>query len=117
MDNQTNISELKSEVKEFVRTRDWTKHHSARNLALSISIEAAELLEHYQWSTQEAVAQQLNSVENKSEIAAELADILIYCLSFANYTGIDISEAIREKMKVNHDRFPPSKTVEVYNDK
>lgn len=108
MDNKTLISELKSEVKEFVRSRDWTKQHNAKNLALSISIEAAELLEHFQWDNQKDVDSQLLDANKKNAVSAELADVIIYCLSFANHNDIDISEAIRRKMEINHDRFPPA---------
>ena len=108
MDNETKLSKIKDEIKEFVHSRDWTKHHTAKNLALSISIEASELLEHFQWSTKQDIDFALKNPEKKLEISAELADIMIYCLSFANHTGIDISEAIRNKMKINHHRFPPA---------
>lgn len=106
MDNTTNIAELKEEVKEFVRTRDWKKYHTAKNLASSIMIESAELLEHFQWSNQEDIDLQIKDPKKKAEISAELADVLIYCLSFANHTEIDISEAIRKKMEINQFRFP-----------
>ncbi len=106
MDNQTTIGQLKDIMKKFVDERDWQQYHQPKNLAMSISIEAAELMEHFQWFDQQRINDELKNPETKSKIADELADIINYCLSFANATNIDISDAVIKKIKHNQSRFP-----------
>ncbi len=106
MDSSTTLTDLKSAVDRFVAARDWYRYHTPKNLAMSIAIEAAEIMEHFQWhDAQESAARMLES-EVKNEVADELADVLIYCLSFANVTDIDISAAILKKLARNEGRFP-----------
>ena len=107
MDEQTSVAELLAAVREFVAVREWEVYHSSKNLAMSIAIEAAELMEHFQWRTAEQGQVLLADAERKAEIAEELADILIYCLSFANQAEIDISEVVMAKLAKNEWRFPP----------
>ena len=97
-DAETAVEEIKARVAAFVAARDWEKFHQPKNLAMSIAIEAAELMEHYQWDKGEDV--------NLAEVAEELADILIYCVSFANACGIDMAAAIAAKLDKNEGRFP-----------
>ena len=92
----------------FRRERDWEQFHSARNLAGALSVEAAELLEHFVWASDAEVAPIVS--EKKSEIAAEIADIAIYLVYFAHDCGIDVDVAVREKMKVNGQRYPVDET-------
>ncbi len=106
MDDQTTIAELRLAVQKFVDDRNWAKYHTPKNLSMSIAIEAAEILEHFQWRTAEESISLLEDNEAYAEIIDELADVLIYCLSFANQADIDISRAIRAKLKRNEDRFP-----------
>jgi len=105
MDKKTNISTLKEKVKTFVADRNWQEFHSPKNLASSIAIEAAELMEHFQWLSLEESKDYLKDAKNHDEVAMELADVLIYCMSFANTCNIDISEAIFKKMAINETRF------------
>ena len=107
MDGKTNVEDLKNLVREFVAAREWEVFHSPKNLALSIAIEAAELMEHFQWTDAEEGQALLADEEKKLEIGDELADILIYCLAFANQADIDISSAVRSKLDRNEFRFPP----------
>lgn len=107
MDNNTTVKELRQLVREFVAARNWERFHQSKNLAMSIAIEAAELLEHFQWVTDGEGQDLLLNEEQKAEIGAELADVLIYCISFANQAGLDISQIIRDKMAKNELRFPP----------
>ena len=106
MDDTTTIGELRAAVAEFVAARDWNQYHTPKNLAMSIAIEAAEIMEHFQWSSLEQATARANEAEARAEIADELADVLIYCLSFANAAEIDIAAAIRAKMARNEGRFP-----------
>lgn len=93
-DRKTTIQQLKGKIKKFQQKRDW--NNGSRDIAISIIIEAAELLEYFQWD--DFVK---NKAKNKKEIECELADVIIYCLEFALSERIDISKAIGEKMKIN----------------
>ncbi|MCR4435637.1 MAG: nucleotide pyrophosphohydrolase [Clostridiales bacterium] len=104
-DNLTTIAHIKKKVKEFVDVRKWTKDHNPKNLSMCISIEAAELMEIFQWVSMEE-AWNVNKIEEFTHLKEELADVLIYCFSLANQLGIDISEAIEDKMQKNEKRFP-----------
>lgn len=106
MDQYTTLVALKEAVAEFIATRSWQPYHNPKNLALSIAIESAELLEHFQWLTDSQSADLVLEKAARAEVADELADILIYCLCFANQAGFDISEAVFEKLARNERRFP-----------
>lgn len=105
-DSTTTVAELIKLVDDFVAERDWQPYHDAKNLSASIAIEAAELMEHFQWLRSD----QLDSVrEDPASMAAireELADIAAYVLSFANKMGIDVSSALEEKMRKNSEKYP-----------
>lgn len=105
-DAATTIGDLRNLVTEFVAARDWSSFHSPKNLAMSIAIEAAEIMEHFQWHTPEESIARMGDETLRAEMADEVADVVIYCLSLANSTGMDISQAIRTKMARNEGRFP-----------
>ncbi len=105
----TTLAELREAVSRFIAARCWEPYHTPKNLAMSISIEAAEIMEHFQWLTPEEEAGRVQDPAAYLEIADELADVLIYCLSFANVTGIDISASVRAKLERNEARFPVPK--------
>ncbi|HQY93769.1 MAG: nucleotide pyrophosphohydrolase [Caldilinea sp.] len=106
MDNTTTVDDLRRAVQEFVAARDWERYHTPKNLAMSIAIETAELMEHFQWLTIEESQARVTNDAARAEIADELADVLIYALSFANSSGIDVSDAIFRKLARNQTRFP-----------
>ena len=85
MDDDTTILKLKKQVTEFRDARDWLRYDTPRSLAISISVEAAELLEHFQWKTDEQMREVLMDRARKDEISDELADVLIHCLGFSEY--------------------------------
>ncbi len=91
------MKKLISDLIEFQVERDWKKFHTPENLAKSISIEAAELLEHFQWGKE----------YDESEVADELADVLIYCIYMADAMDFDIKEIIYTKMDKNAVKYPP----------
>lgn len=105
-DGTTTVKELKDTFREFVRARMWEKAHSPKNLAMSIAIEAAELMEIFQWSSVEE-AKDVGATPQFEHVKEELADVLIYCLSMANRLEIDISSAIEEKLVKNAKKYPP----------
>jgi dCTP diphosphatase len=98
-DADTTIQALRSEIHRFNDKRDWHQFHSPKNLAASIAIEAAELLEHFQWADRPTSEQFPRMVE-------ELADVVIYCLILANALGIDLSQAVRCKLADNDAKYP-----------
>jgi len=106
LDDQTTLSELRTLVERFVSERGWQPFHSPKNLSASISIEAAELLEIFQWLTIQQSCQVASSPDTLQHVREELADVLIYCLSLANALDIDVSSAIKAKMRHNETRYP-----------
>ena len=105
-DSTMTVAALKRAVHTFVAARDWYQFHTPKNLAMSIAIEAAEIMEHFQWQSLDESAAIMVSEARRAEVADELADVLIYCLSFANSTNIDITTAIQKKLARNELRFP-----------
>jgi NTP pyrophosphatase (non-canonical NTP hydrolase) len=106
LDPQTTLAELRRAVQQFVEERDWAQFHTPKNLAMSIAIEAAEMMEHFQWLTPDESEQALEKPSVHAEIEVEFADIMIYMLSFANQANIDISQAVISKVDRNKGRFP-----------
>ncbi|MDO8881225.1 MAG: nucleotide pyrophosphohydrolase [Coriobacteriia bacterium] len=101
------LEDLTRQIVEFRDERDWKQFHSPRNLAASISIEAAELLECFQWSSDETIAEDVE--KRRSEIEEEIADVLIYALLLAHDTGIDPAKAVQRKLAKNDERYPAKK--------
>ncbi len=106
MDSKTTVGELRGLVAKFVKEREWEKYHKPKDLAMAISIEAAELLELFLWEEQTPGAL---GGELAVDAREELADLVIYCLSFANAQGWDISDAVREKVLKNENKYPVKK--------
>ncbi len=103
-DSTTTLKELKAKMATFVKERDWEKFHSPKNLSMSISIEAAELMEKFQWCDSEASKDDL--VKDFQEVKHEVADIFCYLLSFCSLYDIDISDAVTEKLKLVALKYP-----------
>ena len=105
-DSNPNIDMLKSEMKDFIRERDWEKFHSPKNLAMSIAIESAELMEHFQWMSSDEALKIIENPETLCEVRDELSDILAYCLSLANYLEIDVTSSFLSKLEKNRRKYP-----------
>lgn len=106
-EDETTLGQVKAEIRRFVAERGWRGHHSPKNLAMSIAIEAAELMEIVQWvDTQEAREYCLESDERFRHVQQEVADVVIYCLSLADTLGFDIAAAIDAKIEYNAQRYP-----------
>lgn len=93
-------------MKNFVDAREWDQYHHPKELAISISLEAAELLEHFQWKEKDTVEAIMSNAELMDSLKNELADLIIYSLTFANKLGIDVSEAVRSKIEENTRKYP-----------
>lgn len=109
MDNNTNIQELKNKVKSFCDARDWNQFHNAKELAIALSIEASELLEHFRWKTKEEVKKSLENPEKREEISDEMADCLYFVIRIAQMNNIDLSEALERKLEKNNKKYPVEK--------
>jgi len=93
----------------FVEERDWQPFHDPKNLSASIAIEAAELMEHFQWMRTDELPAVKDDPELMNEVRDELADILAYVVSFAGTMGIDLAAALEQKMKKNALKYPAEK--------
>ncbi len=107
MGNEATLGELRGRVAAFVAAREWEGYHNPKDLALALSVEAAELLELFRWRGRQEVDDLLPELEGR--IADELADVFIFGLSLANAVSVDLSEAILRKMEANEERFPVEK--------
>ncbi len=106
-DSKTTLKELKAVMAAFVKERDWEQFHSPKNLSMSISIEAAELMEKFQWCDIDASKSELTN--DFQEVKHEIADIFCYLLSFCNLYDIDISNAVTEKLALTARKYPVDK--------
>jgi dCTP diphosphatase len=105
-DTDTTVAALKELARDFRNRRDWEQFHTPKNLSMSIAIEAAELMEEFQWLSSEDFQQLRKDEEKLTRLGEELADIIIYCLSFANSLNIDIATAVVDKLAKNAGRYP-----------
>jgi len=106
-DSTTTLKELKAQMAAFVKERDWEQFHSPKNLSMSIAIEAAELMEKFQWC--DVQGSKCDLAKDFQEVKHEIADIFCYLLSFCNQYDIDISDAVTEKLKLNAVKYPATK--------
>lgn len=103
-----------NQVLKFRDDRNWKQFHNPKDVALSICLEAAELLEVFQWSGTDTVCE-----SKKEKIKEELADVLVYCIHMADACGLDMDEIVQEKMKSNNEKYPVEKaknTAKKYNE-
>lgn len=104
-DKQTTISEIREYILDFARARGWGAAHNALNLAISINLEASELLEIFQWCGQ-AEADRAARDTDREHFLEELADVMIYCMELATAYDVDIAAAIEDKMRKNAIKYP-----------
>ena len=98
------IQQLAQRLAQFAQDRDWQQFHSPKNLASALTVEAGELLEHFQWLTEE---QSRNLAADKREaVALEMADVLLYLVQLSSALGIDLMDAAQRKMLINAQRYP-----------
>ena len=108
-DSTTTVADLKAKILAFVRERDWEQFHAPKNLAMALSAESGELMEHFLWATTEGSREIVNDPVKRTKISDELADVVIYAIEFANISGIDLSVAIAAKMDANAKKYPVEK--------
>ena len=98
------MKELSEKIRAFARDRDWEQFHSPKNLAMALSVEVAEVVEHFQWLTQD---ESFNLADEKRQaVGEELADIFVYLVRLADQLDIDLSEAVDRKIALNEVKYP-----------
>jgi len=105
-DTVITLADLRARVRAFVDARDWNVYHTPKNLSESIAIEAAELMQEFQWLSGEQSLQALADKAHRQRVCHELADVLIYCLSLANTLDIDLSQAVIDKLAISAAKYP-----------
>ncbi|MBI5899343.1 MAG: nucleotide pyrophosphohydrolase [Rhodocyclales bacterium] len=100
----SDLNTLRDALREFCAARDWHRYHTPKNLVMALSVEAAELVEHFQWSTpEESLAL---AADKRAEVADEIADVLIYLTELADVLNIDPIAAARDKIVKNAAKYP-----------
>ena len=108
-DSTTTVAELRKLIADFVAERDWSQFHSPKNVSMALAIEAAELMEHFQWLSTDASRELAAEPEKLAAVAEELADVIGYSFALANELGLDVSSAMRAKMVKNAEKYPAEK--------
>ena len=102
--SEDRLTELRRRVAAFAAARDWDPFHSPKNLAMALSVEASELLEEFQWLTEEQ-SRSLDA-DRRERVRLEMADVLIYLLRLADKLGVDLPRAAADKLAVNEQKYP-----------
>ena len=105
-DSHTTVEQLRQLVRQFVDERDWQQFHSPKNLSMALAIEAAELMEHFQWIDVEASRQISADAKKLADVGEELADVLSYTLALADSLGLDLADTLQAKMIKNAFKYP-----------
>ncbi len=109
MTDAIDFNELKKTLAEFASTREWKKFHSPKNLSMAISCEAGELLEIFQWMTEQESLDTTHDQEIKEKIRQELADIILYTIRLAGILDINLEKALHDKITINNKKYPTDK--------
>jgi dCTP diphosphatase len=104
---QNTLDELIMRLRDFARERDWEQFHSPKNLAMALTVEAAELLEHFQWLTLEQ-SEHLPAAKHR-EVELEMADIFIYLMRLCEKLDVDLLRVVEEKIRLNNEKYPADK--------
>lgn len=101
------MDDMTKRIVSFVQARDWSQFHNPKDIAISLNLEASEVLEHFQWKNKQELEAYLKT--NKHEVADELIDVLYWVLLMSHYLDIDLSEAFDKKMAQNERKYPLEK--------
>jgi dCTP diphosphatase len=107
MQRDDTFQKMQQRIVAFNEARDWPQFHTPKDLAMSLVLEAAEVLEHFQWKNEEEVREHLQN--KKEDVGEELIDCLYWILLMAHYYKIDIPEAFNKKMQQNEEKYPAKK--------
>ncbi len=105
-DDETTLAELREIVRDFVDQREWQKFHSPKNISMALAIEAAELMEHFQWISMDASREVEKDPDKIHAVGEELADVICYALALSNALNIDVAAAVEAKMLRNKSKYP-----------
>ena len=105
-DGGTTVAQLKSLIRQFVAERDWDQYHFPKDLAIGLSIEAAEVLEHFRFRSDEEIAALLDDEKFARTVGHELADVLYFVLLMCSNMGLDASQLLKEKLAISGERYP-----------
>lgn len=101
---QDSLQQLRNAIRDFAQARDWEQFHTPKNLIMALSVETAELMEHFQWLTPEQSRQ--ISADSRTAVGQEIADVLIYLTRLADVLDIDPVQAAFEKIQINAQKYP-----------
>ncbi len=105
--DEVSLKDLQAMIRRFVDERDWDQFHNPKDLSISLSLEAAEVMEHFQWKNTEEMAK--HAKEMKTEVGDELADVFYWVLLLANKLDVDLIDAFKKKMEKNEAKYPVAK--------
>lgn len=105
--DEASLEDLQKKIRKFCDDRDWDQFHNPKDLSISLALEAAEVLEHFQWKNDAEMAK--HSIDKKDEVGEELADVLYWVLLLANKLDLDLSGAFQKKMGINQSKYPIKK--------
>ncbi|MBS1213374.1 MAG: uncharacterized protein H6R26_1991 [Proteobacteria bacterium] len=100
------IKIIQQELREFAQARDWEQFHSPKNLAVALAVEAAELVEPFQWMKEEESWKLAENARDYAQVREEIADVLIYLLRLADQLDVDLERAVADKMRLNAEKYP-----------
>ena len=103
----SDIEDLQKKIRTFNEERDWSQYHNTKDLALSVVLEAAELLEKYQWKSEKQIREYEEL--HKEEIGEEVADVIIYILNLSDKLGLNVKEIVEDKIEKNDKKYPVDK--------
>ena len=101
------LDAIQGRLREFAAERDWDQYHSPKNLAMALAVEAAELMEIFQWVGAEESRKAIEHPDKVVQVGDEIADICMYAIRLADITGIDLESAINRKVERNIEKYPP----------
>lgn len=101
------LEKLQNQLRDFARRRNWEQFHAPKNLAMALSVEASELLEHFQWLS-ETQSENLSD-EKLEEVGFELADVFIFTVRLADRLGVDLDDLVKRKIEINEQKYPAEK--------
>jgi NTP pyrophosphatase (non-canonical NTP hydrolase) len=105
-DSLTTVADLRAAISRFVAEREWEPFHSPKNLSMSLAIEAAELMEHFQWITIDESRALVHDETKRAAVGEEVADVLSYVLAMANALNLDLSATLQSKLAKNAEKYP-----------
>jgi NTP pyrophosphatase (non-canonical NTP hydrolase) len=109
-DRNTTLQDIKDLIAEFTAARDWQQFHCPKNVAMALVSEASELMAHFRWTAPGEDGTVLDDPKSLQDVRHEVADVLLLLAEFANVAGIDMAEAVREKMEINSQRYGVEKS-------